>query len=49
MGEMDKFAGLITLAVILFWVFKDTAGTNNILTTAAQQNSQFVAALRGGQ
>lgn len=49
MGEMDKFVGLIVLGVVLFWVFKDAAGTNSILSTAAQQNSQFVAALRGGQ
>ena len=48
MAELQKAAGLIVLGVVLFWVFRDAQGTNNILQTAAQQNGQFLAALRGG-
>jgi hypothetical protein len=45
----SSLVGLIILGVVLFWVFKDAQGSANILNSLAQQNNQFLTALRGGQ
>ena len=45
----SSLVGLIVLGVVLYWVFKDAAGSANIVNGLAQQNNQFLTALRGGQ
>lgn len=44
-----SLVGLIILAVVLFWVFKDAQGSVNILNALGSGNNQFVTQLRGGQ
>ncbi len=46
---MDKLVGLIILATVLYWVFRDAAGSVNVLQAAGTGNTQFLSSLRGGQ
>lgn len=48
---IEKFAGLIGLAVVLFYVFHPDMGkgtANDILIGAGDGSSSFIASLQGG-
>lgn len=44
---IERFAGVIALGLVLFWVFKDTEGTNAIVNSLGYSNRNFVGSLMG--
>jgi hypothetical protein len=51
MGGVEKFAGVIALGVILYYVFHPNTGqgdANNIISGLSSFNTQFVGSLQGG-
>jgi hypothetical protein len=44
---MEKYLGLVALAVVAFYVFRDPNGTGNLVKSLADANVTGIAALQG--
>lgn len=45
--EFDKYLGIVTLSVILWYLFKDASGTTKILNSLSSFNTNAIGALQG--
>ncbi len=45
---MEKYLGVVALAVIAFYVFRDSDGTSGIIASLGNANTNFIGALQGG-
>lgn len=48
MHAFDKYLGIVTLSVVLFYLFRNPQGTQTILTSLSNFNSSAIGALQGG-
>jgi hypothetical protein len=46
-GLIDRYLGIVLIAVILFYFFRDVTGTSQIIQSLSQFNTQALAALQG--
>lgn len=46
-GALDKYLGIVLIAIVLFYFFKDAAGTTSILQSLSSFNVNAIAALQG--
>lgn len=44
---MERYLGLVALGVVLFYVFRDPAGTGDLIRDVANANAQGIGALQG--
>lgn len=47
MQAFDKYLGIVLIAVILWYLFKDASGTARILGSLSSFNTNAIAALQG--
>lgn len=47
-GALDKYLGIVLVAVVLFYFFRDARGTANILQGLSDFNVKAITALQGG-
>jgi hypothetical protein len=46
-ADFAKYLGIVSMAVLLFYVFKDPSGTGSILNSLSNFNSSAIGALQG--
>ena len=47
-GALDKYLGIVLVAVVLFYFFRDARGTTQILQGLSDFNLKAITALQGG-
>lgn len=47
-GALDKYLGIVLVAIVLFYFFRDARGTANILQGLSDFNVKAITALQGG-
>lgn len=46
-ADFAKYLGIVSMAVLLYYVFKDPSGTGSILNSLSGFNSSAIGALQG--
>lgn len=46
-GALDKYLGIVLIAIVLYYFFKDASGTTNILRSLSDFNVNAITALQG--
>lgn len=47
MHAVDKYLGIMLVAVVLYYLFKDAQGTSSIFRSLSSFNTNAIAALQG--
>jgi hypothetical protein len=46
-GALDKYLGIVLMAVVLYYLFRDANGTSSILNSLSDFNTRAITALQG--
>jgi len=46
-GALDKYLGIVLMAVVLYYIFTDANGTTSILNSLSDFNQKAISALQG--
>lgn len=46
-GALDKYLGIVLMAVVLYYIFNDASGTTSILNSLSDFNQKAIGALQG--
>ena len=46
-GALDKYLGIVLIAIVLYYFFKDASGTSSILSSLSDFNTKAITALQG--
>lgn len=46
-GALDKYLGIVLIAIVLFYFFRDASGTSSILNSLSDFNTNAIGALQG--
>jgi hypothetical protein len=46
-GALDKYLGIVLMAVVLYYIFSDASGTTSILNSLSDFNQKAIGALQG--
>lgn len=46
-GALDKYLGIVLIAVVMYYLFSDASGTANIFNSLSSFNVKAITALQG--